>query len=111
MMVTITSIKLKSPWKFFALSYNALKIIRQLEGTNYLQKKTRGIWTMHYTITSWKSEQELKAFARSGAHLQAMKLSADIADEIRTLTYETDTFPAWKEAKKFLAERGKALHF
>ncbi|HRJ28666.1 MAG TPA: DUF3291 domain-containing protein [Cyclobacteriaceae bacterium] len=73
MMVTITSIKLKSPWKFFALSYNVLKIIRQLKSTIFLQKKTRGIWTMHYTITSWKSEADLKAFAKGGAHLQAMK--------------------------------------
>ena len=111
MMVTITSIKLKSPWKFFALSYNALKIIRQLENTNYLQKKARGIWTLHYTITSWKSEQDLKAFAKSGAHLEAMKVSADIADEIRTHTYEAESFPSWKEAKALLSQYGKVLRF
>ncbi|MBL7844361.1 MAG: DUF3291 domain-containing protein [Cyclobacteriaceae bacterium] len=111
MMVTITSIKLRSPWKFFALSYNAMKIIRQLESTNFLQKKARGIWTMHYTITSWKSEEDLKTFAKSGAHLQAMKVSADLAEEIRTLTYQTDTFPSWKEAKELLSERGKVLRF
>jgi hypothetical protein len=111
MTVTITSIKLKSAFKFFPLSYLALRIIRQLSGTNYLNKDTWGVWTLHFTVTAWNSEQELKDFARSGPHLEAMKQSAKIAEEIRTLTQEMDHFPTRKEARKLLAEQGSVIKF
>lgn len=102
MKITITSIELKSPFKFFALSYKALKIIKQLHKTDCLGMKKRGIWTKHYTMTLWKDEQQLKAFAGSGAHLEAMKAGKEIAKEIRTLTIDADTFPDWKTAKELL---------
>lgn len=104
MKATITSIELKGPFKFFALSARALKIIRQLKATNCKDFKKRGIWTTHYTMTLWNNESELKEFARSGAHLDAMKKSKEIAKEIRTITIETDTLPSWDEAKKLLQQ-------
>jgi hypothetical protein len=110
MKATITSIELKGPLKFFALSANALKIIRQLKATSYKDFKKRGIWTKHYTMTLWNNESELKEFAKSGAHLDAMKKSKDIATEIRTITIDTDTLPSWDEAKKLL-ENGKVFKF
>lgn len=102
MKATITSIELKGPLKFFTLSTHALKIIRQLKTTNCKDFKKRGIWTKHYTMTLWNNELELKEFAKSGAHLDAMKKSKEIAKEIRTITIDTDTLPSWEEAKKLL---------
>ena len=110
MKATITSIELKGPLKFFALSANALKIIKQLRATSYKDFKKRGIWTKHYTMTLWNDESELKEFAKSGAHLYAMNKSKDIAKEIRTITIDTDTLPSWDEAKKLL-ENGKVFKF
>jgi hypothetical protein len=110
MKATITSIELKGPLKFFALSANALKIIRQLKTTNCKEFKKRGFWTKHYTMTLWNNESELKEFAKSGAHLNAMKLSKQMAKEIRTITIETDTLPSWDEAKKLLLN-AKVLNF
>jgi hypothetical protein len=102
MKVTITSIELKGPLKFFALSAYALSILKQLKSTDYKAFKKRGIWNKHYTMTLWNSESDLKKFAQSGAHLEAMKKSKEIAKEIRTITIESDTLPSWKEAKKIL---------
>ena len=110
MKATITSIELKGPLKFFALSANALNIIRQLKATSYKDFKKRGVWTKHYTMTLWNNESELKDFAKSGAHLDAMKKSKDIAKEIRTMTIDTDTLPTWDEAKRLL-ENGKVFKF
>ncbi|MBL7786147.1 MAG: hypothetical protein JNM36_09605 [Chitinophagales bacterium] len=73
MKATITSIELKGPLKFFALSSTALSIIKQLKATNCKDFKKKGIWTKHYTMTLWNNESELKEFAKSGAHLDAMK--------------------------------------
>lgn len=102
MKATITSITLNGPFKFFLLSAQAMGIIKQLKSTNYLVFKKRGIWMTHYTMTLWKTEEDLKAFARSGAHLEAMKQSKKIAKEIRTITIDATELPDWKEAKELL---------
>ncbi len=102
MKITITSIELKNPFKFFALSKNAMYILRQLKATQCKQMKKSGFWMKHYTMTLWNNEQELKAFAMGGAHLQAMKNGKNIAKEIRTLTLDADELPDWKTAKKLL---------
>ncbi|MEM9674587.1 MAG: DUF3291 domain-containing protein [Bacteroidota bacterium] len=111
MKVTVTSIELKGPLKFFALSSRALKITRQLKATNCLKFKKRGFWTTHYTMTLWNSEEELKEFARSDAHLQAMKDSGKIAREIRTYTYDADHLPKWSTATQLLLHKAKIIRY
>lgn len=110
MKATITSIELKGPFQFFALSASALQIIKQLKASNYKDFKKKGFWTTHYTMTLWNNEQELQEFAQSGAHLDAMKKSKEIAKEIRTITIEAQTLPSWKEAKELL-QKGKVITF
>lgn len=102
MKVTITSIELKTIFKFFPLSRYALDIIRQLNTTDCLEMKKQGLGKLHYTMTLWENEAQLKAFARSGAHRDAMKKSATIAKAIKTLTIEAEQLPDWKTAKKML---------
>lgn len=110
MKATITYIELRGPLKFFALSATALKILKQLKATNSLDFKRRGIWTKHYTMSLWNNEQEMRAFASSGAHLEAMKLSSKIAKEIRTITIDADKLPDWKTAIALL-EKGKVYKY
>jgi len=111
MYVTVTKIELRSPWKFFPLSLNALKIIFQLRKDKACIKyKTKGFWTTHYTMSLWKSEEDLKTFARSGAHLYAMKQSSRIAKKIITLSFPGTELPGWSEAREKI-EQGKILNF
>lgn len=110
MKVTITSIELKSPLKFFALSIYALNIVKQLQTSNYKGFKKKGFWTKHYTMTLWNNEEEMKSFARSDTHLKAMKESSKIAKEIRSITIDSAIFPTWKEAKTLLL-KGKVYRF
>ena len=110
MIASITSIELKGPLKFFALSSTALQVIRQLQTTDCIDFKKRGFWTTHYTMTLWKSEEQMHAFARSGAHLDAMKTSSKIAKEIRIATIEADRLPSWREAKELLND-GKVIRY
>lgn len=111
MKVTITSIELRSPFKFFALSYSAMNILKQLKGTNCVAMKKKGFWTTHYTMTLWPTEVDLKEFSRSGAHLEAMKKSAEIATEIRTLSIDADELPSWPEAISRLRQEGQTHSF
>lgn len=110
MKATITSIELKGPFQFFVLSARAYSIIKQLKATNFKDFKKRGIWTKHYTMTLWNSEDDLKAFSKSGAHLEAMKKTREIAKEIRTITIDAEVLPSWREAKKLL-EKAKVMKF
>lgn len=110
MKATITSIELKGPLKFFALSAEALKILKQLKSADTVDFKKRGIWTKHYTMSLWKNEEDMRAFATSGAHLEAMKKSKNIAKEIRTITIDADKLPDWKTALSLL-EKGKVFKF
>lgn len=110
MKVTITSIELKSPFKFFPLSLYALRIINQLKGANCLDFKKRGLWTKHYTMTLWANETDLKEFSKSGAHLEAMKKGLSIAKEVRTLSIDAEALPDWKEAKDLLLKEGKVFY-
>lgn len=112
MIVTLTSIRLKSVWYFFKLSWFGLKISQQAKlQTGFIQLKNTGFAYMHFTCSAWQDETAMKEFARSGAHLEAMKNSASLAEEIRTYTFETDHLPDWTQVKTLLAEKGKALHY
>ena len=66
---------------------------------------------MHYTMTLWNNQEDMNDFYKNGAHLDAMKLSGDIAEEITTYTYSADELPDWKSAKELLKSNGKALKF
>ncbi|QCK16650.1 DUF3291 domain-containing protein [Mangrovivirga cuniculi] len=110
MKATITSIKLKKPWHFFVLSKMALRIFKQLKTTKCKQYKSTGFWTLHYTMTLWEEESDMKEFAKSGAHLEAMKRSSNIASEIHTITINAKNLPTWKEAKLLLG-KGKVLRY
>ncbi len=112
MYAIITLLELKSPWLFFKLSYLAMHIVLQLrKDKNCLAQKNTGFWTTHYTMTLWNSEAAMKAFARSGAHLEAMKQSGKLAKEIRILTIPAAKLPSWKEAKLRVYKEGKVYHF
>ena len=112
MIVVLTSLRLRSLWGFFRLSWHGLQISRQAKKQQgFLSLKNTGLGHNHFTMSAWKTEEDMKAFAKSGAHLTAMKESATISTTIKTLMYSTDKLPSWKEAKQLLNEKGKALHY
>jgi hypothetical protein len=112
MHVTVTSLKLRSFWGFFKLSLFGLKISQQAKAEKgFLAMRNTGFGLMHYTLTHWQSAEDLKRFAHSGQHMEAMKSSAKLATEIRTYTYESATMPDWATAKKLLLEKGKLVQF
>ena len=63
-----------------------------------------GFGRLHHTVSAWNSEVEMKEFARSGAHLAAMKISGKPAEEIRTYAYESDEMPS--RSQKIIDRRG-----
>ncbi len=82
MLLTITSIKLKLPFQLFSLMSTSMKVLHLLNEFNCKDVKTSGIWTSHYTMTLWESEEEKKNFAKNSHYLYAMKLSPEIAKKL-----------------------------
>ena len=112
MYVTVTSLKLRSVWGFFKLSLFGLKISKQAKTEKgFIAMKNTGFGLLHYTLSCWQTEEDLKHFAHSGQHKEAMKSSARLAIEIRTYSYEAATLPDWSTAKNLLLEKGKLLQF
>ena len=110
--MTVTSIRLRSVWLFFKLSLFGMRIMKQTRREKgFVRMKNTGFGYMHYTLSVWESEEDMKRFARTGAHLEAMKQSRSIASEIRTHTFQSDQLPDWKEVKRMLKEKGKVLTF
>ncbi len=110
MVITITSIRLKSWWRFFQLSMHGLKISQQLKSQKgFIKLKNTGFGYVHFTMSAWESEEDVKVFYREGAHLAAMKRASIIATETRTFIYQAEKLPKWREAKQLLVEKGKVL--
>ena len=112
MVVNVTSIRLRSWWKFFALSYYAMQIVRQTRSQpGFIKMKNTGFGYDHYTMSVWKDEESLRKFARTGAHLDAMKKSKALATEIRTYNFSAESMPSWKEVRTILQTRGKVFKY
>lgn len=111
MLISVTCLKLRSPFRIPQLIRHSAGIFKQLESTNCLSVKTRGIWKNHYTMTYWDSYEDMRDFAKSGAHKEAMKMSKILAKEIQVLSFEQDDAPSWQDVRKFLKEDGSIYRY
>lgn len=111
--ISITSIRLRSVWYFFKLSWWGLKIMRQAQALpGLVHFANTGFGYTHYTMSAWDNEDSMRQFAYAdGAHKAAMKESRKMATEIRTYTYRSKDLPDWKSAKRLVGEKGKVLSF
>ena len=96
MIITKTQFKLES-WRrypeFFVYTYRAFEQAKHSKGI--IRMKINPV-TLR-TITAWKSREDMLAFRNSGAHLEAMKKSKSFGT-IKSLTWEAENFPTWKQA-------------
>lgn len=112
MVITITSLRLRSLFGFFPLTYTAMGIVRQIrKRSGFLGMRNTGFGYLHFTISAWENAASAKAFAHSGAHHSAMRNGGKLATEIRVHTYEAAAMPGWAEAKRLVAEKGRVIAF
>lgn len=102
MYVTVTYLKLKSPFKLLAFLKHVFNIMAQLKESNAKSYRTSGFLINHYTVSLWPDEKSLKKFARSGAHQKAIKDAKNIASTVKVYTYKSDKLPDWTKAKRLL---------
>lgn len=112
MVIILTSLRLRSLFGYFKLSWMGFNITLQTrKQKGFLQIKNTGLGYTHYTLSAWQTEEDAKAFAHSGYHLKAMKQSAALATEIRIYKYSGETLPKWGEVKTLLSENAKVYTY
>lgn len=110
MVVSLTSLRLKSLWGFFVLSWWGFKITLQArKSKGFVQMKNTGSGYLHFTASIWESVEDAKAFAHSGQHLRAMKEMKSFANEVRILTFPGHEIPDWKEVRNLLEQKGRVF--
>lgn len=110
MIISITSLRLKSRWGFFRLSWWGLKIGMQArKSAGFIKMKNTGSGYWHFTISAWESIAAPKEFAHSRAHLQAIKAQSEIASEVRIYSFENPQWISWDLAKTLVQEKGRVL--
>lgn len=100
MIVSATQLRVKGVLgllRFIPVAKNTRLQLSQVDGLVFARVKG------FYTLTGWESREAMIAFRNSGPHLQAMKSLKRIG-RARSITWETDVEPDWKEAKARLSE-------
>lgn len=103
MIVVVTSIQLKSPFSLFKHYQFAVGSILQLKAnSSCIGFKTGGFYPKQFTMSLWNNTEEMKKYARTGTHLQAMQHARSVATEVQTISFEATELPNWKVAKEKL---------
>ena len=107
MFTAITRVELKGATKLPRFFYYTSLINKQLKTSSGLisVKTSRGDGLEFWTLTTWENLKSMQDFARSGAHLKAMKIIGRIAKGTKSMHWETYTIPGWKEAKDKLLSK------
>jgi hypothetical protein len=66
------------------------------QGLIHMQVEKVSGW--NHTFTAWESREAMESFMHSGAHAKAMAHFHNAASEGKTLGYESETLPTFKEA-------------
>lgn len=110
MILSITSLKVKSFFDLFRVWPYSFKCVLQLQrNSKCVGFKTIGFGNPSYTMTLWKNEEDMLEYFRSGAHARAMREATRWAREIRSLRLERESLIDWKEAKQLINSEGKVF--
>jgi heme-degrading monooxygenase HmoA len=111
MLVSVTRIRVRSvkfiPTFMWMNFLTARQIVRSpgFSGGRLLIDANRTFWT----LTAWETEQNMKAFRGSGAHVRAMPRLLEWCDESSYAHWTTTdaVVPAWPEAYEHLVNEGR----
>ncbi len=108
MIVSITRLHLRSVRSLPAFTRLTLQAHRQIHKTPGLLRtsyRKEGLLT-YWTLSIWESEEQLRTFRNNGAHLEAMKRSRQLADELQYIRFSTETVKLdWGMCKEKLHQK------
>ena len=106
MIIVATELHVKSFWKFFPFVRHSIRSMKQAKQAPGIIHATasNGGWRIGYTLTAWENKEAMLQYRNSGAHKIAMQQISKLSKQYKTLVWEADNIPTWKEAKSRLDE-------
>jgi heme-degrading monooxygenase HmoA len=105
MLISITELHIKNLWKFPLFMWHASRSAKQSQNAEgNIKTLLNGGWLRGYTITAWEDIDSMMQFRNAGDHKEAMHNMRQVASAYRSMHWETDVIPTWKEAKIKLGE-------
>lgn len=106
MLIVATELHVRNFWKFIPFvkySTRSTKQAKQAEGCLHVWVGNKG-WRIGYTLTAWKDKASMQHYRNTGPHKEAMKQIANLSKQYKTLVWEAEQLPDWKDAKAKLDE-------
>ena len=100
MFISVTRIHLKSLSKFFpfmALNGKIQKQIKASPGLISSKVRMQNPW-VYWTLTAWQDKESMMRFRNNGTHMEAMKKSRELSSDMKSLNWEGEKLPGWREA-------------
>jgi quinol monooxygenase YgiN len=107
--VSVTRLRLRSPWHLFALAWDTSRVNRQVKAADGCLRSDvrREPGNIFWTKTLWRDEASMRAFMASGAHLKAMPKLKHWCDEASAAHWSQDSPDVtWAEAEGGMAQYG-----
>jgi len=111
-LVSVTRFRLRSVRFMPLFMLHANRVIAQIRKSDGFRAGAvqRDAEPAFWTMTLWRDDQAMRAFAASGAHRKAMPHLAEWADEASVVhwTQASGDLPDWPEAVRRLRDEGRA---
>lgn len=107
MYVSITRIKLKSPFHVFAFFLHINRITAQLKKSECKKYRLKGGMMTHYTMTLWRTKEDMNEFVKTGAYAKAMKAINSLSSDFTTTTMDSYNLIPWNEAKSLIIKEAR----
>jgi hypothetical protein len=110
MHISVTRLKLRSPFYLFGFVREAKRSIAQAEATPGFQSGALLVdqWFTFWTATAWDSPDAMRAFRNSGAHGAVMPKLLDWCNEASVVALEAPALPDWSAIYDAMVERGRS---
>ena len=106
MLIVATELHVKNLWKFIPFVRHSIRSNKQAKeaaGCLHVWVGNKG-WRIGYTLTAWENKEAMLQYRNSGAHKIAMQQISKLSKQYKTLVWEAENIPTWKEAKSRLDE-------
>ena len=105
MLISITELHIKNLWRLPLFMKFASLSAKQSQSAKGNIKTTISLgWMRGYTITAWENIDSMMQFRNAGDHKEAMRIMRKVASAYKSLHWESDEIPTWKDVKIKLAE-------
>lgn len=114
MLITVSKLTLTSVFQIPRMIKYAGATLDQIRAsTGNLHAATTATSLLHHwTFSVWETREDMLSFVRSGAHLEAIQATSDMASVASFLTMEVEETPSFKQARNWLrtSEQTRVIH-